>query len=803
MLVFITCVKNPVNSVSYENVWRLLNNTLYSICSQQDPDFRVIVVCDKVLPLFHHENLINTYTEFVKVDFPSHGEEVINDFNRLGNLSPPLDNPKWWKIQNDYITSIELKNSGNRSFLLKFLKNLAGQRVYKKLQRTKLQFQLWWKDKKKFKPIRSRDNENIANVVLNKGSKLLVGILAARKYNPDYVMFFDADDYVGKDISAYVNSHPGENGWIMAHGYKMSGKKIAPYFGWNSISRTGNIFKFSILMEFVGQGVFEKSSQNELFNHVDSELIISIGKMDRARSFFEERGHQLLQYPTRSAIQVVGNNESSEYTNRITFGEIFDDTLGNSQRVGEITTISSTLVDYFNVLPDNSIKVFCLGFQKTGTTSVDWVLADMGYHVAKAYKQPDAKFSKMLERGDYLELKHVTKLFDAFQDIPWFLYYKEFDQWYPDSKFILTIRESLSWWKSFSRYFRTESYPLFEYAYGFENPIGNKEALIERYENHNRDVIEYFKDRQDDLLVIDVSENNTLQKISAFLGKSSSYETMPHKNASLGKPTEDKKKSLIKQFGKLKKLKQISVSSRTKLSTFSAPPIIISGSRKSGVRLMVSMLSCHPNIHEVLNVKLNPPIRHPLTPEADRHRKFDLTIHNDTTSPIDLKFLHQKLLMNKISLSAKRWCGGSRLGILAYNRLLAYYGENIRILNMVRDGRDVVTEYDKRVMEKYVVDSERWVYDVKLGVDVKDSPQVLTIRYEDLINDYDRTINRVCEFIGEKDVTPLLNYPRGATFIESGYWIGKWQQPQYSDRIEHLLQTPGALEYLQYYGYTQ
>ncbi len=77
MLVFVACIKHPDNSQSYDEVWRLLNNTLFSVCSQQDKDFRVIVVCDKILPLFHHEALIAPYTDFIEVDFPSHDEEGI------------------------------------------------------------------------------------------------------------------------------------------------------------------------------------------------------------------------------------------------------------------------------------------------------------------------------------------------------------------------------------------------------------------------------------------------------------------------------------------------------------------------------------------------------------------------------------------------------------------------------------------------------------------------------------------------------------------------------------------------------
>ena len=87
MLVFVTCVKHPDNSQSYDLVWQRLNNTLFSVCCQQDSNFRVIVICDKQLPLLHHQELINKYTEFVQVAFPSHGKGVIDNFSRLGNAT--------------------------------------------------------------------------------------------------------------------------------------------------------------------------------------------------------------------------------------------------------------------------------------------------------------------------------------------------------------------------------------------------------------------------------------------------------------------------------------------------------------------------------------------------------------------------------------------------------------------------------------------------------------------------------------------------------------------------------------------
>lgn len=49
MITFIICVKHPDNCHSYYNTWKLLENTLDSVCNQTDKDYNVIVVSNKTL----------------------------------------------------------------------------------------------------------------------------------------------------------------------------------------------------------------------------------------------------------------------------------------------------------------------------------------------------------------------------------------------------------------------------------------------------------------------------------------------------------------------------------------------------------------------------------------------------------------------------------------------------------------------------------------------------------------------------------------------------------------------------------
>jgi len=201
------------------------------------------------------------------------------------------------------------------------------------------------------------------------------------------------------------------------------------------------------------------------------------------------------------------------------------------------------------------------------------------------------------------------------------------------------------------------------------------------------------------------------------------------------------------------------------------------------------------------NIKLSFPRFHPLSLDLERNLISNSKPRNHTT-PIDLAAFWKKIFKERnIPFSAKRWMSTNRLSVLVYQELLDYYGDDLRILNVVRDGRDVVVENDEKIMGRYAVSPERWVYDVIEGMKFEDHPQVFTIRYEDLVQNRAQTIRRITEFIGEEDRVPFSFNRKKAKIVEPRYWIGRWQQPQFSERIDEFLQTPGARECMQHYGY--
>ena len=172
-------------------------------------------------------------------------------------------------------------------------------------------------------------------------------------------------------------------------------------------------------------------------------------------------------------------------------------------------------------------KVFGIGFHKTGTSSLRDALDQLGYRVRGVFGKSDPDIgANALPRA----LTIVPK-FDAFQDNPWPILFRELDQHFPGSKFILTERDTDSWLRSALKHFGGGSSWMRRWIYGVGSPIGHEDVYVERYERHNREVKEYFAARPDDLLVFRISEGEGWERLCPFLGLEVPAGDFPHSNA--------------------------------------------------------------------------------------------------------------------------------------------------------------------------------------------------------------------------------------------------------------------------------
>ncbi len=178
-------------------------------------------------------------------------------------------------------------------------------------------------------------------------------------------------------------------------------------------------------------------------------------------------------------------------------------------------------------------KVFGIGFHKTGTTSLASALTILGYRVTgpNNVSEPDiGETYPALTRA-------LSEQFDAFQDNPWPLVYREMDAQWPDAKFILTVRAPAAWIASQTGHFANVSTPMREHIYGVGRgaPIGNEDHYVAVMQAHNAAVRSYFADRPGKLLEMQFSAGDGWQELCGFLGHPVPDMPFPHSNVAGGR----------------------------------------------------------------------------------------------------------------------------------------------------------------------------------------------------------------------------------------------------------------------------
>ena len=200
-------------------------------------------------------------------------------------------------------------------------------------------------------------------------------------------------------------------------------------------------------------------------------------------------------------------------------------------------------------------KVFVIGQNKTGTTSLEKAFKDLGFMVGDQ-RVAEILYDRHYFSSEFQPIVEYCRTAQVFQDVPFSRdnTYKVLDREFPNSKFILTIRDNAEqWYSSLTRFhtklfgkngntptvedLRAATYVRLGFMYNVirahgtseEDPY-NREIMLKYYESYNQEVVEYFKDRPDDLLVINIAEKGAYKKFVDFLGVDSPYDNFPWEN---------------------------------------------------------------------------------------------------------------------------------------------------------------------------------------------------------------------------------------------------------------------------------
>lgn len=231
---------------------------------------------------------------------------------------------------------------------------------------------------------------------------------------------------------------------------------------------------------------------------------------------------------------------------------------------------------------------------------------------------------------------------------------------------------------------------------------------------------------------------------------------------------------------------------------FSEEPILVGGCGRSGTTLLLSLLSAHPHVFAC-----------PKELGLFNHSKVNA---EGEVKPKRIDRLYRTLLFNSIPKTAERWCEKSPSNVHHISEIDAYFNGNFKFIHLIRDGRDVVLSVHPTAPDRYWVEPERWVRDVKAGLAYRHHPNVLTIKYENLITDFENTLQTICKFANLPLTDEVLHWHRHAKVRKnSAYFssvealhdksVEKWKEPKAQSRIQKFMNDHEAVRLLEKLGY--
>jgi hypothetical protein len=146
--------------------------------------------------------------------------------------------------------------------------------------------------------------------VWDKGTKLGIGLIAAREFSPTHVMSFDADDFVHRNLAATVREHPDHGGWVVRDGwmYSRARNSYIPQSQFNRACGTSFIIPFDAYAVPVDLTV--SATQEQVAAAFGERLSAIMGAHRNAEAWYRDHGRPLEPFPYPAAVYHVDTGEN-------------------------------------------------------------------------------------------------------------------------------------------------------------------------------------------------------------------------------------------------------------------------------------------------------------------------------------------------------------------------------------------------------------------------------------------------------------------------------------------------------------
>ncbi len=177
-------------------------------------------------------------------------------------------------------------------------------------------------------------------------------------------------------------------------------------------------------------------------------------------------------------------------------------------------------------------KVFGIGLNKTGTTSLKLAFEALGF----THLERRPRLFKLWQKADLPGILAATDEYESFEDWPWPLIVPELRAHFGDrARFVLTTRKSPEAWVASLKAHAERTNPHRnprQAIFGDAYPHGLEEKYAAYYERHNAAVRAQFNDRPDLLLEVCWETGDGWRELCRFLGLKKPFRRFPQANRS-------------------------------------------------------------------------------------------------------------------------------------------------------------------------------------------------------------------------------------------------------------------------------